>query len=121
LIKIKRIYDQPTNDDGFRILVDRLWPRGISKDKAKIDLWLREIGPTDNLRKWFSHDPKKWEEFKTKYEVELRNKKELADEIRQAEKERGTVTLLYSTKDEEHNQAFALKLFLKKHNSLMAH
>lgn len=114
MIKIKRIYEQPAKEDGFRILVDRLWPRGISKDKAKIDLWLREIGPNDDLRTWFSHDPEKWQGFKTKYEAELRTKKELVNKVKEKEKEHGTVTLLYSAKDEEHNQAVALRFFLKK-------
>jgi uncharacterized protein YeaO (DUF488 family) len=93
--------------------VDRLWPRGISKDKAKIDLWLREIGPTDDLRNWFSHDPAKWPKFKRKYEAELRAKEDVVNKIKQAEKEHGTVTLVYSAKDEEHNQAVALGTFLK--------
>jgi len=113
LIKIKRIYELPAKEDGFRILVDRLWPRGISKDRAKIDLWLREIGPSDDVRNWFSHDPKKWQGFKKKYEAELRAKEELVNKIKQAEKENGTVTLLYSAKDEEHNQAVVLSTFLK--------
>jgi uncharacterized protein YeaO (DUF488 family) len=117
VIKIKRIYEQPSKEDGFRILVDRLWPRGISKDKARIDLWLREIGPSDDVRNWFSHDPKKWQGFKTKYESELRAKEELINKIKQEEKEHGTVTLLYSTKDEEHNQAVVLGIFLKRHKS----
>jgi len=74
VIKIKRVYDPPSEEDGFRILVDKLWPRGVSKEKANVDLWLREIAPSDDLRKWFSHDPKKWEEFKRKYERELKDK-----------------------------------------------
>ena len=114
MIKIKRVYEQPAKEDGFRILVDRLWPRGIAKNRAKIDLWLREIGPSDDIRKWFSHDPKKWQGFKRKYEAELRAKEELVKKIKQAEKEHGTVTLLYSAKDEEHNQAVALGIFLKR-------
>ncbi|HVP16682.1 MAG TPA: DUF488 family protein [candidate division Zixibacteria bacterium] len=114
MIKVKRIYESPVKEDGFRILVDRLWPRGISKDRAKIDLWLREIGPSDDVRNWFSHDPKKWQGFKKKYEAELRAKEELVNKIKQAEKENGTVTLLYSAKDEEHNQAVVLSTFLKR-------
>jgi uncharacterized protein YeaO (DUF488 family) len=73
-IRIKRVYDQASEEDGFRILVDRLWPRGMSKDKAKVDLWLKEVAPSDDLRKWFSHDPKKWKEFKKRYENELKGK-----------------------------------------------
>jgi len=77
MIGIKRIYDNPEKKDGFRILVDRLWPRGLSKEKAKVDLWLKEIAPSDKLRKWFSHDPKKWDDFKKKYKLELRDKPEI--------------------------------------------
>jgi len=113
MMKIKRVYDLPAKEDGFRILVDRLWPRGISKEKAKIDLWLREIAPSDNLRKWFSHDPKKWKKFKEKYEVELKNKKELLRKIKQIEEEKETVTLLYAAKDEKCNNAIILSDALK--------
>jgi uncharacterized protein YeaO (DUF488 family) len=81
MIKIKRIYEMPTQDDGFRILVDRLWPRGLSMDKAKVDLWLKEIAPSNDLRKWYAHDPKKWGEFKKKYFKELDLKKELVNLI----------------------------------------
>jgi uncharacterized protein YeaO (DUF488 family) len=83
MIRIKRIYEQTAEEDGFRILVDRLWPRGLSKKKAKVDLWLKEIAPSSELRKWFSHDPDKWEEFKKKYEQELLTKQPLLKEIRQ--------------------------------------
>ena len=114
MIRVKRVYDQASKEDGFRILVDRLWPRGLSKGKAKVDLWLKEVAPSDDLRKWFSHDPKKWQEFKKRYENELKSKQELLREIKQAEKEKGTVTILYSAKDEEHNQAVALFVFLQK-------
>lgn len=114
IIKIKRIYDLPTKEDGFRILVDQLWPRGLSKDKAKVDLWLRNIAPSDELRKWFAHDSRKWKEFENKYKEELRDKKELLGKIKQAEKEKGIVTLVYSAKDEEHNNAVALINILKK-------
>ena len=112
MIKIKRVYEAAAEDDGFRILVDRLWPRGISKEKAKIDLWLKEVAPSNELRKWFSHDPTRWEAFKKKYAKELAAKQSLLKEIRQMEKEKGTVTLLYSARDVEHNNAVALKAFL---------
>jgi uncharacterized protein YeaO (DUF488 family) len=112
MIKIKRIYDEISKEDGFRILVDRLWPRGMSKDRAKVNLWLKEVAPSDDLRKWFSHDPQKWHEFKKRYEKELKDKQELLRIIKQADKENGTVTILYSAKDEEHNQAVALATFL---------
>ena len=114
MIKIKRIYDPQANEDGYRILIDRLWPRGLSREKANIDLWLREIAPSDDLRKWFSHDPRKWQEFKSRYETELKNKQELFQKIKQAEKEKGVVTLLYSAKDEKYNNAVALGAILKK-------
>jgi len=114
MIKVKRIYEQPSKEDGFRVLVDRLWPRGMSKEKAKIDLWLREIAPSNDLRNWFCHEQMKWDAFRKKYEEELETKGELVQKVKQAEKERGTVTLLYSAKDEKHNQAVALMLFLKR-------
>jgi uncharacterized protein YeaO (DUF488 family) len=114
MIKVKRIYETSSSQDGWRILVDRLWPRGVSKENAKIDLWLKEVAPSDKLRKWFGHDPKKWGDFKKKYELELMEKQELLLEIKRAEKERGTVTLLYSAKDEKHNQAIALIEILAK-------
>jgi uncharacterized protein YeaO (DUF488 family) len=113
MIKIKRFYDPPAEDDGLRVLVDRLWPRGVAKEKAKIDLWLKEVAPSDGLRKWFSHGPEKWEEFKNKYEAELKSKQELLLKIRALEKEKGTVTILYSAKDKEHNNAVALGYILK--------
>jgi uncharacterized protein YeaO (DUF488 family) len=113
MIEIQRIYESP-KEDGFRILVDRLWPRGVQKEKAKIDLWLKEIAPSDDLRKWFSHDPEKWEGFKKKYEKELTSKQDLLNKIRLIEKEKGTVTLLYSAKDTEHNNAVALRIVLGK-------
>jgi uncharacterized protein YeaO (DUF488 family) len=112
MIKIKRIYVPVASDDGFRILVDRLWPRGLSKEKARVDLWLRVIAPSDDLRKRFCHDPKKWEEFKSKYLKELESKKELLNRIKQIEKEKEIVTLLYSAKDEEHNNAVVLSAIL---------
>jgi len=113
MIKVKRIYDPAKEEDGFRILVDRLWPRGLSKAAAGIDLWLRDVAPSDALRKWFAHDPKKWTTFERKYQKELRDKKDLIRQIRDREKENRTVTLLYSAKDDRHNQAVALIGFLK--------
>ncbi|MCL4539701.1 MAG: DUF488 domain-containing protein [Bacteroidetes bacterium] len=112
MLKVKRVYEKPERSDGKRILVDRLWPRGISKEKAKLHLWLKEIAPSPELREWFGHDPKKWLEFKKRYRAELRGKKELLAEIRKlAEKE--TVTLVYGSKEERYNDAVALKSFLK--------
>lgn len=113
MIKIKRVYNTPSKEDGYRILVDRLWPRGLSKEKAKVDLWLKEIAPSDELRKRFCHDPAKWEEFKEKYAEELKSKRDLLLKIKLLEKEKGTVTLLYATKNEEQNNAVALSSVLK--------
>ncbi|MGI0045603.1 MAG: DUF488 domain-containing protein [Nitrosotalea sp.] len=113
MIKIKRIYEDPSPSDGFRILVDGLWPRGLSKDEVRIDLWLKEIAPSDKLRKWFSHDPKKWQGFKSKYKNELKEKTEFIKEIKKIEKEKKIVTLLYSARDEEHNNVLVLSEILK--------
>ena len=113
MIRIKRIYDSPGEEDGFRILVDRLWPRGLSKEKAKIGLWLKEIAPSDILRKWYAHDPQKWDEFKRKYFEELESKKELINEITQKVSD-GNVTLLFSSKEERLNNAVALKEYIGK-------
>jgi uncharacterized protein YeaO (DUF488 family) len=117
MIKIKRIYDTPIPDDGLRILVDRLWPRGLSKEKAKVDLWLKEISPSNELRKWYGHDPKKWSQFRKKYFKELGAQKELVELIIQETKE-GDVTLLYSSKEERLNNAVALKEYIVEHGTL---
>jgi len=109
MIKVKRSYKPAEIDDGFRILVDRLWPRGVSKDKAHLNLWMKEIAPSDDLRKWFSHEPEKWEKFKFKYKAQLEDKKELLREIKDIEKENNIITLVYSAKDEDHNNALVLK------------
>jgi uncharacterized protein YeaO (DUF488 family) len=107
-MKIKRVYEKPEKDDGIRILVDRLWPRGLTKEKARVDLWLKDIAPSTELRKWFGHDPGKWKEFRKRYSDELKKNEEqvslLKDQIKN-----GTVTLVYGAKDEEHNEAFVLK------------
>lgn len=108
MIQIKRVYDLPEKSDGFRILVDRLWPRGLSKEKAKVDLWLKEIAPSTELRIWFGHDPEKWSEFQTRYKKELREKKSLMIQLMKAEQEHGTVTLVYGAKNEKHNDAVVL-------------
>lgn len=107
-IRIKRIYEDRSKDDGYRVLVDRLWPRGISKDGAHVDEWLKEIGPSNELRKWFGHEPPKYAEFKKRYAKELHAQPDLLGHIRDlAKKQR--VTLVYSAKDEEHNQAVVLR------------
>ncbi len=108
MLKLKRVYDPPSKDDGKRILVDRLWPRGIRREDAKIDEWLKDIAPSDELRRWFSHNPSKWQEFRIKYRQELKDKIELIDKIRK-EAKKGTVTLLFAAKDAEHNNAIVLK------------
>jgi uncharacterized protein YeaO (DUF488 family) len=106
-VRIKRAYEQPTPDDGFRVLVDRLWPRGLSKEHARIDLWLKDIAPSTDLRKWFDHDPAKWTEFKRRYRAELKEHSEPIHLLRnQAEK--GPVTLVYGAQDEAHNNAVVL-------------
>lgn len=108
MIEIKRVYEDPADSDGFRILVDRLWPRGLTKEKAKVDLWLKDIAPSTELRKWFGHDPEKWQEFRVKYSHELEEKQELLNQlIELAEKQ--TVTLIYGARDKEHNEAEVLK------------
>ncbi|SCD21173.1 hypothetical protein PSM36_2368 [Proteiniphilum saccharofermentans] len=114
MIRIKRIYDQLGDDDGYRILIDRLWPRGISKENAHVDLWLKEIAPSTELRKWFQHDPAKWEEFGGRYRKELFKEKENLHRIKDLEKEHGNVTLLYAGKDEEHTHALVLLKMLNK-------
>jgi len=110
--KTKRIYEKPEKADGFRILVDRLWPRGLSKEKAQVDEWLKDIAPSDELRKWFSHDPQKWEVFKKRYFGELETKKELIELI--VTKSKGKpVTLVYAAKEEKFNNALSLKEYLE--------
>jgi uncharacterized protein YeaO (DUF488 family) len=113
MLKVKRIYEEVEKGDGFRVLVDRLWPRGVSKARADLDLWLKDVAPSDALRKWFGHDPKRWMEFAAKYRKELRDKKEIVGQLQKLEAEHGTVTLLYSAHDQEHNQAVALREFLE--------
>jgi uncharacterized protein YeaO (DUF488 family) len=113
MIRIKRVYELTSNEDGWRVLVDRLWPRGMKKEAAKIDLWLKDIAPSDALRKSFCHDVKKWPAFQTKYQTELKKKAALLAELKKMEKEHKIVTLLFGAKDEEHNQAVVLANVLK--------
>ena len=115
-IVTKRIYEEPDNNDGYRVLVDRLWPRGVSKDEAKIDEWVKHIAPSNELRKSFDHQPEKMAEFKKKYLDEIEGN-ELAEEFRSSileELNKGTVTLLYGAKDEENNNAVVLKEWIEK-------
>lgn len=112
-IKIKRVYEKPDKEDGFRILVDRLWPRGLTKEKASVDLWLKKIAPSTELRKWFGHDPKKWIEFKKRFLHELKENKEPVLLLKEQMK-KGMITLVYAAKDEEHNEALVLLNEVKK-------
>jgi uncharacterized protein YeaO (DUF488 family) len=112
LIRLKRIYEQPSDQDGFRVLVDRLWPRGLRKNEVRLDLWLKEIAPSDELRKWFSHDPEKWEEFRKCYLGELELKEEYLQKLIEKAKETD-LTLLYAAKDEDFNNAIVLKEYLE--------
>jgi uncharacterized protein YeaO (DUF488 family) len=107
-MKIKRVYEKPEKGDGIRILVDRLWPRGLTKEKAGIDLWLKDIAPSTELRKWFDHDLEKWKEFRKRYSDELKKNEEQVSLLKDQMK-KGTVTLVYGAKDEEHNEALVLK------------
>jgi uncharacterized protein YeaO (DUF488 family) len=112
MIRLKRAYEQPSGKDGFRILVERLWPRGVTKEKAALDLWLKDVAPTPELRKWFGHDPAKWKQFEQRYWKELNARPAAVAQLRQKIKQ-GTVTLVYAAHDEEHNGALALKEFLE--------
>jgi uncharacterized protein YeaO (DUF488 family) len=114
VIQTKRVYEKPTTADGFRVLVDRLWPRGLTKEKAKVDFWMKEIAPSDELRKWFHHEAGSWGEFEKKYKAELAKKKELVSQLNGLVKEHGTVTLLFGSKDGKQNQAVVLAEMLKK-------
>jgi uncharacterized protein YeaO (DUF488 family) len=113
MIKLKRAYRHPVAEDGFRVLVERLWPRGLSKAEAALDLWLKEVAPSPGLRKWFGHDPKKWEQFRRRYGIELEEKTDLV-ELLQAKAGEGDLTLVYGSRDETHNAAAALKLYLEE-------
>ncbi|MDB5173492.1 MAG: hypothetical protein JWO87_913 [Phycisphaerales bacterium] len=113
MIHLKRAYDEPSPEDGERVLVERLWPRGVTKARAAVDLWLKDVAPSPELRKWFGHDPAKWKQFERRYWKELQSKREAVDVLRQMAR-RGTVTLVYAARDEEHNGALALKTFLER-------
>lgn len=114
-VKLKRIYDDYAKNDGKRILVDRVWPRGVSKENAKLDEWFKEIGPSKELRQWFNHDADKFDEFKKKYKEELQDGEQKAnyDKLKAMQKENSTITLVFSAKDEENNQAQVLKEMLE--------
>jgi uncharacterized protein YeaO (DUF488 family) len=113
MLKVKRVYDPPSDEDGLRILVDRVWPRGLTKEKARVNRWMRELAPSPALRKWFGHDPENWGRFRQRYRAELRSLKsqEMLRELADLS-ERGTVTLVYGSRDEKYNNAQALRDFV---------
>ncbi len=115
-ILLKRAYDEPAKGDGFRVLVDRLWPRGIKKENLQLDTWAKELAPSTDLRKWFAHDPQKWAEFRRRYRSELTRCRafESIDEILAAAKRAKTITLLYGAKDTEHNEAVVLRVLFER-------
>ena len=113
-IKLKRAYDPPEKGDGFRVLVDRLWPRGLKKEDLDVDLWLKDIAPSDMLRKWYSHDPERWEEFKSHYFEELRENDEAVDRLLKEAGGSSVITLVYSSKEGKMNNAAALKEYIEK-------
>jgi uncharacterized protein YeaO (DUF488 family) len=108
MIQLKRVYEKPSRKDGVRILVDRLWPRGLTKERAAVSLWLKDVAPSSELRKWFGHDPAKWKEFQVRYRKELRQKKDALKLLKQKSEDR-MVTLVYGARDEQHNEAVVLR------------
>jgi uncharacterized protein YeaO (DUF488 family) len=111
MIKVKRVHEQSSRTDGLRVLVDRLWPRGVSKKRAAADLWLKDLAPSTELRKWFNHDPAKWKQFQSRYRKELREKNRSLQLLKTESKKR-SITLLFAARDQEHNQAVVLKKVL---------
>ena len=112
LVRVKRVYEAPSRSDGARILVDRLWPRGVTKEQARVDLWLKEIAPSAELRQWFNHEPEKWNEFKRRYVAELRQRPEVVARLVEAVRS-GLVTLVYGSKEKRFNNAVVLEEFLR--------
>lgn len=112
MIQLKRVYQKPSRKDGLRILVDRLWPRGLTKERAAVDVWLKDVAPSTELRKWFGHDPARWEQFQARYRKELGEKKDALQSLK-AMTEEHDVTLVYGARDEEHNEAVVLKAILE--------
>lgn len=113
MVRLKRAYDAASPEDGLRVLVDRLWPRGLSKQKARVDIWLKDIAPSHELRKWFGHDPAKWKDFQARYRDEMKEQADSLTLLRKKAKA-GTVTLLFAAHDEEHNNAVVLKSVLAR-------
>ena len=114
MIPLKRASETSSAEDGVRILVERLWPRGLTKARAAVDLWIKDVAPSPDLRKWFGHDPARWKQFKQRYWNELKNKNDDVDVLRRKARE-GKVTFIYAAHDEEHNGALALKEFIEQH------
>ena len=113
MIKVKRVYKPPSRTDGLRVLVDRLWPRGLTKERAAVDLWLKDLAPSTELRKWFGHDPSKWKQFQERYRTELREKKGSVNLLKEKSKGR-TLTLLFGARDEERNEALILRSIIER-------
>jgi uncharacterized protein YeaO (DUF488 family) len=113
MIRVRRIYDEPAESDGTRILVDRFWPRGLPREEVRIDLWMKDISPSDGLRCWFRHDPERWDEFCRRYFEELDDKSDAVERLREIS-DRGRVTLLFAASDESHNNAAALRRYLEE-------
>ncbi|HVW38432.1 MAG TPA: DUF488 family protein [Pirellulales bacterium] len=113
MFQLKRAYEPASRTDGCRVLVERLWPRGVSKSQAAIDTWLKDVAPSSELRKWYGHDPARWEEFRRRYWAELRANRQAVDDLR-AKEQKGKVTLVYAARDQEHSGALALAEFLKQ-------
>lgn len=111
-IWLRRAYDGPGRQDGTRVLVDRIWPRGVRKDEAAIDLWLKDLAPSTELRRWFGHDPARWDEFRRRYHRELQGRPEALEQLRALARQ-GRVTLVYGARDQRHNNAVALKEYLE--------
>jgi uncharacterized protein YeaO (DUF488 family) len=114
MLNVKRAYDAPARTDGYRVLVDRLWPRGLARQPARVDLWLREVAPSHALRKQFGHRPDRWKEFQRRYAEELKPKQALLERLRQLEREHGTLTLLFAARDKRRNNAVALVRILQQ-------
>ena len=119
-VKLKRAYEPPGPDDGARVLVDRLWPRGVRKDDAAVDVWLKELAPSAELRKWFGHDPARWQEFRERYAAEVRQHPELVGQLRDLAR-KGPVTLVYSARDEVHNDAVVLRSLVLQDKLVAGH
>jgi uncharacterized protein YeaO (DUF488 family) len=111
MIQLKRAYEPPSEQEGYRVLIDRIWPRGVKKEELAVDAWLKEIAPSSDLRKWFDHDPKKWQEFCTRYKAELKDRQDVIEFLKE-KSEDGVLTLVFGAKDTRYNNAVALKQYL---------